>query len=458
MKNPLEADALLEDFLDHVCAPLVGIVPFGERFTLRREMGAHLDALVAEFEFQGFAACDAVQNALREMGEPWEVGQAWLTQWSVGRQASLSSSRWARAALTRPFAFFGVAAMLNLLLLEQCALTPGGSSLLPFVVLLAAVSPVICGACVGVSQPGFSDARHRRHARAARFGRGGDGRADAAAVGGPALCRLRVVRVDTARPAVRIAVPPPSSAPTNAAASCARLPNERNPSCEKAFTLIELLVVTAILGLLMALLFPVFARVRATARRANCASNQRQLGAAFLMYAHDYDERLPVQQADDKAGADNRNVVTTSWELKLRPYTKNAAIAVCPDDTQSVAYKDPKSGVVIFSSFGVPSNVAGRPLSEIPASALSVLFLETHMLGRADDFFGAMVGQLGKRSFTPDLGVVSELPDFRHNGTGNYLFVDGHVQTLRGPNPTFPGYKTDSNSVALCGVSDPLPR
>lgn len=159
MKNPHEksapdADALLEDFLDHFCAPLVGVVPYAERRALRHELGAHLDALVAEYEFQGQPTADAVQSALREMGEPWAAGELWLRAWSAGRQTSSTSSRLACAALARPFAFFGVAAMLNWLLLEQYALTPGGDWLLPFVVLLAAVAPIVCGVCVGAAQPG----------------------------------------------------------------------------------------------------------------------------------------------------------------------------------------------------------------------------------------------------------------------------------------------------------------
>lgn len=154
MKNLPEADARLEDFLDHFCAPLIGVVPYRERVALRHELGAHLDALIAEYTFHGQTPACAVASALGEMGEPWASGQAWLAEWSVGRQASPASSRLARAALARPFAFFGVATMLNLLLLEQCALTPGGGWLLPLVVVFAVLSPVVCGVCVGASQPG----------------------------------------------------------------------------------------------------------------------------------------------------------------------------------------------------------------------------------------------------------------------------------------------------------------
>jgi prepilin-type N-terminal cleavage/methylation domain-containing protein len=45
----------------------------------------------------------------------------------------------------------------------------------------------------------------------------------------------------------------------------------------RAFTLIELLTVIAIMAILAALLFPVFASAREKARQASCLSNMRQI-------------------------------------------------------------------------------------------------------------------------------------------------------------------------------------
>lgn len=58
----------------------------------------------------------------------------------------------------------------------------------------------------------------------------------------------------------------------------------------RAFTLIELLVVIAIIAVLAAILFPVFAQAKMSAKQVVCASNMKQLGLAFIMYAGDNDD------------------------------------------------------------------------------------------------------------------------------------------------------------------------
>src|ERR1700752_5232231 len=63
------------------------------------------------------------------------------------------------------------------------------------------------------------------------------------------------------------------------------------------FTLIELLVVVAIIAILAAILFPVFAQAREKARQATCVSNLKQIGTATMMYAQDYDERFPIPES-----------------------------------------------------------------------------------------------------------------------------------------------------------------
>src|SRR5687767_6677532 len=69
-------------------------------------------------------------------------------------------------------------------------------------------------------------------------------------------------------------------------------PSGRQP-WRRGFSLVELLVVISILAILAAILFPVFASVRARARSTVCLSNLSQLGKAYQMYLVDFDERFP---------------------------------------------------------------------------------------------------------------------------------------------------------------------
>ena len=223
------------------------------------------------------------------------------------------------------------------------------------------------------------------------------------------------------------------------------------------FTLIELLVVIAIIGLLAALLFPIFAKVREKARQTTCISNLRQLGQAFTIYAQDYDQHFPDQWSGRTADDLSVTATSTAWETYLRPYTKSAEIDHCPSDTLSVPLKVPNTKITLFSSYATAWNVQGKSSSQIPASALTVLLVENWQNDSLSDV-NWLVQQLGKKSFTVDEDVVYEQPDFRHNEMGNYLFVDTHVKALHGPDPKFAGYTLNQNGVAACADTSPLPQ
>jgi len=128
----------------------------------------------------------------------------------------------------------------------------------------------------------------------------------------------------------------------------------------QGFTLIELLVVIAIFGLLAAVLFPVFAKVRENGRRTVCLSNEHQLGLAMQMYARDSDDTLP-------SGSHRGGTTTVAlpqdgpggmgWAGEVYPYVKATAAFTCPDDaplsSYNTFYRETVDGIKV-SPAGVP--------------------------------------------------------------------------------------------------------
>lgn len=103
-----------------------------------------------------------------------------------------------------------------------------------------------------------------------------------------------------------------------------RFSKTRTNTRRRGFTLIELLIVIAIIAILAAILFPVFARARENARRASCQSNLKQIGLGILQYAQDFDEFTPGTSTVVDA------TCTRSWPSVIFPYVKSQQIFVCP--------------------------------------------------------------------------------------------------------------------------------
>jgi prepilin-type N-terminal cleavage/methylation domain-containing protein/prepilin-type processing-associated H-X9-DG protein len=78
------------------------------------------------------------------------------------------------------------------------------------------------------------------------------------------------------------------------------------------YTLIELLVTIAIIGMLAGMVFPVFARTRESAHRAQCLSNVKSIAVAITMYLSDWDEFFPVE-TDKRAAAYFNQFVGLEW-------------------------------------------------------------------------------------------------------------------------------------------------
>ena len=190
------------------------------------------------------------------------------------------------------------------------------------------------------------------------------------------------------------------------------------------FTLIELLIVIAIMAIIAAILFPVFARAREKGRQARCLSNLRQIGQAMLMYASDYDDLFPfaVDFADQKApqiwsAYPAFQALIPFMPLlpdALMPYIRNKEIWHCPSDT---GFND-----LDFTGESLPTHPEA-----FQVHGLSYLF-RTEVA-----FLGVQMSAL------PDPARVNIVMDGHGSwhGENNYerrrynvLFGDGHVKNL----------------------------
>ncbi|MGC9319746.1 MAG: DUF1559 domain-containing protein [Armatimonadota bacterium] len=179
---------------------------------------------------------------------------------------------------------------------------------------------------------------------------------------------------------------------------------------KRGFTLIELLVVIAIIAILAAILFPVFARAREKARQASCTSNVKQITLGILMYAEDYDERMPLQRysADGIYWYNNDHAYLQTkygnYQPLVFPYVKNEQVFMCPSSTRS----DPAGQF----AYDYAMNCAvddGRKLADIdaPAERISVGDSTYEWIDRAARIYA------------------------RHNGGAVLGFCDGHVKWLK---------------------------
>jgi prepilin-type processing-associated H-X9-DG protein len=100
-----------------------------------------------------------------------------------------------------------------------------------------------------------------------------------------------------------------------------------------------LLVVIAIIAILAAILFPVFAQARDRARQAGCLSNCKQIGLALMMYVQDYEETFPVDHGDVEFNqAYFTSPLWPGWISNvLIPYEKSEQIYFCPSGDKSLA-------------------------------------------------------------------------------------------------------------------------
>jgi prepilin-type N-terminal cleavage/methylation domain-containing protein/prepilin-type processing-associated H-X9-DG protein len=204
----------------------------------------------------------------------------------------------------------------------------------------------------------------------------------------------------------------------------------------RGFTLVELLVVIAVIGVLVGLLLPAVQAARAAARVTSCINNMRQIGLATHMFADSNHGRFP-QNVHAGSGK--------SWVYSLSPYVEAVeAIRICPDDPKGRdLIKDGAKGTSYVINEFISTNI--YDLSNVNLSVLNLHKMkETSKViiqfegadGRkvnedhvhASQWYTVGWVELGEAMVWAHM--LLEIQPNRHGESANYLYADGHVDSI----------------------------
>ncbi|MBC8134451.1 MAG: hypothetical protein H8F28_01015 [Fibrella sp.] len=118
-----QASCLIEDYLDHLCAPLVGVVPFPIRSELRSDAADMLEQLQNQYLLEGLPLREATSLAIRKHGSSQEAGMQFLETW-FAHQKQGKVGRFFGMAYTHALVHFGTATLLAVGLVELRVFRP----------------------------------------------------------------------------------------------------------------------------------------------------------------------------------------------------------------------------------------------------------------------------------------------------------------------------------------------
>ncbi len=188
--------------------------------------------------------------------------------------------------------------------------------------------------------------------------------------------------------------------------------------------MVELLVVIAIVAALVAVIVPVGRGLVTRSHAINCAKNLRQIGMASMMYAGDNHMTLP-QSTHQKASGGK------SWLTSLQPYACGTITFKCPHEPDQK-----RKFTYVINDFLTPKPSGAPPdfnysiLAKIDQPEQTLMFAEASVSYLNSDHFhfAEYYGQkMPPSAFESQVGVRF------HGGKANYLFADGHLETLPWP-------------------------
>ncbi|MCC6492953.1 MAG: DUF1559 domain-containing protein [Pirellulales bacterium] len=197
-----------------------------------------------------------------------------------------------------------------------------------------------------------------------------------------------------------------------------------------AMTIVELLVVIAIIGVLIGLLMPAVQSAREAARSAQCKSQLRQIGVATLRHCDAHGGEFPQWWHAGQQGS-------RSWLYTLAPYLESVdAIRICPSDPLADERLRAGAASYVINDY-LAANVEGaaRNLRQVDATHRTMLLFEAANDAKVDPKYEHAHAADWFSEFNVQNGYVlwaiqQELQIDRHQHCANYVFLDGHVETL----------------------------
>lgn len=209
-----------------------------------------------------------------------------------------------------------------------------------------------------------------------------------------------------------------------------------------AFTLMELLVVIVIIAILTAIALPVMSGVKARGQQAACASNMRQIGAALLTYANENDGYLPETTHTTGVKFDQ------AWIYALKAYLANVdKVRICPADPIGVQRLQANGTSYVLNSYIFVPQVGpfGEDLGSLNNVRKLLYPARTLIAFNVSDEQGASVMNDHTHSdawagnwrrvrgdIEPNRFRSARTNADHTNGFANYLYLDGHVESLSG--------------------------